>query len=50
MGELQQPSNKNDPLSDEPLLMANNSKSFANERCIKSRYTYKVYVKTNAYV
>ena len=36
--------------SDEQWLIPNNSKSFANERCIKGRYTYKVYVKTNAYV
>ena len=37
-------------LSDKLWLIANNSKSFANRRCIKEVYTYKVYVKTNAYV
>ena len=32
MGELQQPRKKNDPPSDKPWLIANNSKSFANGR------------------
>ena len=50
MGELQHPSNKNEPLFRRTRNNSYNSKSFASGRCIKEVYIYKVYITTNVYV